>query len=139
MDRATIRPRRAPRGLRVIAPLMAALIFTAGALVACSSSPVSSAGPEATLTSTQQTAWNWSRSHGEMWSWMRSHWGEMAELHRHWNDPAWLRPNLADYAWMQNRWSDMVWVQSHWAAMTWMYGRGMMGSSPGGMMGQPSG
>jgi hypothetical protein len=47
-----------------------------------------------------------------------------------------MRLHLADPSWMRDHWNDMVWMHDHWTGMAWMDTQGMMGNSPGGMMGQ---
>ena len=111
-----------------------ALIVTAAVLASCSSS-----ASRPIPTGDQQSASSWAQQNPQMWSWMQAHWDEVTLMHQHWGDVSWMREHLPDYAWMQGYWGDMVWMHDHWSGMTWMHSQGMMGSSPGGMMGQSGG
>ena len=127
--------RRNARGGR--RALLAGLVLGALiVLVAIALANRSSNQPHALSTSDQQAASAWAQQNERMWSWMRSHWDEMTLMHQHWGDVSWMQAHLTDYAWMRDHWDDMAWMHDHWSAMSWMHAQGMMGTSPGGMMGQ---
>ncbi len=123
---------RGRRAVVIAGIAVAASIVVVGIAFASRSSDLSPSTP----TTDQQVASAWAQQNAQMWSWMGAHWDEMTAMHQHWGDTSWMQANLPDYAWMQDHWTDMSWMHEQWAGMMWMHTQGIMGNSPGGMMGR---